>query len=193
MYSGSTVVSGGEAIADITLPFDISRFPEDVVGRNELILEVSDADPASKLRSDTLTTPFIASAASGSSGLRENTQSVSAITAKLSNFQSGTAVTKNLKLVNEQKLTEADLLKMGLASEEVQSFIGSGAASDSDAAKFCELVFSSISDIDACQKNPASQLQFNVKKPTDGLFESTTEVSTHLYSLNASASAGCKS
>ena len=192
MYSGSTIVSGGEAVADITLPFEISRFPE-VIDRNELILEVSDADQTSKLRSDTLVTPFIAMNASGSSGLQENAQSVAATTSKLTSFRAGTAVTKNLKLTNEQKLTETDLSKMGFTSSaEVQSFINSGGANDTDAAKFCELVFSSIQDIDTCQKNPSAQLQFNVKKPNDGLFGSTTEVSTDIYSLNASASAGWK-
>jgi hypothetical protein len=190
VYSGSTVVSGGEAVTDITLPVEISRFPE-MINHDELILEVSDADPASPLKSDTLSAPFIPLTTSGTLGVQESAQASIPTTTPLAHYQASSTVSKNLELISQAKLTEADLARIGFANTaEVQSFIGAGGEMNAEASRFCELVFSNMEAIDACKANPSAQLVFAAKKPNDGLLGMTNEVSTDIYNLATSASMG---
>jgi hypothetical protein len=190
LYSGSIAVSGGEAVADVTLPFEISRFPE-VMNHNELILEVSDADPASRLKSDTLSAPFIAMTASGSLGLQEGAQASIPKTIPLSHYQAVNAAAKKLSLISQTKLTEADLSNIGFTStSEVQSFIGASGEINEQAGHFCELIFSNVEAVDACKAKPSEQLIFAAYQPNDGFLGMTSEVSTDIYNLTTSASMG---
>jgi len=185
MYSGSAPVINGEIVTEITLPFDILAFPR-VLDRDEMYFELTDSDPKSTLRTQTLVTPFVPITPSANSGLE---------TAKLdplkADSQKSIHDTITEPPIDSNRLTENDLAKLGFAnSSEIKSFIERSGGDSADSSRFCELLYSQTEEIEACQNNPKQYVLVEQKVPSPALLGATTELSTDIFMLNASSGEG---
>ena len=92
LFSGGVDIENGEGVADVVLPLDGVELPL-VLVRNRLILELSDPEPGSSLKSAKVAAPFVASDAAGAIGLRPFSGSIDEITAQ---FETATDDLKTL-------------------------------------------------------------------------------------------------